>query len=44
MKKCNYCDGSGMAIEMSCPACKGKGVLEGDEENELDRKIQTKKD
>jgi len=26
---------------MSCPACKGKGVLEGDEENELDRKIQT---
>lgn len=29
---------------MSCPACKGKGVLEGDEENELDRKIQTKKD
>jgi len=29
---------------MSCPACEGKGVLEGDEENELDRKIQTKKD
>ena len=25
-----------MAIEMSCPACEGKGVLEGDEENELE--------
>ena len=26
--KCKNCDGTGMAIEMSCPECKGKGEVE----------------
>ena len=37
---CKYCDGSGLAIEMPCPECKGLGEIE----NELDRKIQTPND
>ena len=37
---CKHCKGTGMAIEMPCSNCKG----EGDEENELDRKIQTPND
>ena len=36
---CKYCDGTGVAIDMPCSECKGLGVIE----NELDRKIQTKK-
>jgi DnaJ-class molecular chaperone len=36
--KCKYCNGTGVAIEMTCPECKGIGEIE----NELDRKIQTK--
>ena len=37
--KCKYCNGTGVAIEMTCPKCKGLGEIE----DELDRKIQTTK-
>jgi len=26
--KCKFCDGTGNAIEMPCPECKGKGEIE----------------
>ena len=29
---CKYCKGSGVAIDMPCPCCKGLGVIIGSEE------------
>ena len=28
---CKYCKGSGVAIDMPCPCCKGLGVVEDED-------------